>query len=224
MIVRALLAAVLAGIAAGLVAAVLHLALVSPLIVEAELYETASSDAASHDHAAGPPGDGTGRMLRTFAADIVIAAGWALIMVALFALHDRPVGWRRGLLWGLAGFVATAAIPALSLPPELPGTEAGDRGLRQLAWLAIVLAGAVGLWLLAFAERGWVKAGGGLLLAIAAFAVPVPVPVSEAPAPPDLRDAFLWRALIAALAMWLAIGALAGLAFDRATAQRTEAA
>jgi cobalt transporter subunit CbtA len=236
MIARALLAAVLAGIVAGLVATALHLSLVSPLIVAAERYEAAAPDAAgdaghdvdrggdAHDHATWRPDGGIARMAYTATADIVIASGLSLILVALFALRDRPVGWRHGLAWGLAGFLATAAIPALSLPPELPGSEAGDRSLRQLAWLAIAACSALGLWLLVFVRHGWAKAGGLLLVALAAFAVPVPETIAQAPAPADLRSAFLWRALAAALAMWLAIGALAGALYDRAMRREPAAA
>jgi cobalt transporter subunit CbtA len=225
MIVRALLGCILAGLAAGALVAMLHVVFLAPLIAEAEQYESGAATHTGHDaghdsdHEHGvthDPHEGPARTLYTVAADMLMATGWALLLLALFALTGKPVDWRSGLLWGVAGFIATAAIPAMNLPPELPGSDAGDLGDRQLAWIVMAAGTATGIWLIAFARRPWAKACGGVLIALAAFAVPVPPLVAPSPAPEAIRSAFVWRSLAVALVLWLALGAATGFACRRA--------
>jgi len=56
--------------------------------------------------------------------DVLTGIGFALLLVAGFALAGRAVGWREGLLWGLAAFVAFTLAPSLGLSPEPPGIPA----------------------------------------------------------------------------------------------------
>jgi predicted cobalt transporter CbtA len=57
-------------------------------------------------------------------ANVSMAVGFALMLVAAFALSGRRITWRSGLLWGLAGYGVFFVAPSLGLPPEVPGTLA----------------------------------------------------------------------------------------------------
>ncbi|HEX2255463.1 MAG TPA: CbtA family protein, partial [Afifellaceae bacterium] len=133
------LSAAAAGVVGGLVTAVYQLAVVTPLILEAEIFEHGGPGVAP------PLGFEPVRALLTGAATIVTAAGWALILLGLLVLDGGRIGWRRALGWGVAGFVAVAVAPSVGLPPELPGVPAADVEARQLWWLATVVATAFGL-------------------------------------------------------------------------------
>jgi cobalt transporter subunit CbtA len=115
---------------------------VSPLILEAETYESAEPVAehshaqgtAAHDHHhdadAWAPQDGLQRTLFTGLSNLVVAVGFALMLAGLYSLHAPGRTW-QGLLWGLAGFATFNLAPAIGLPPELPGTAAAELTLRQ---------------------------------------------------------------------------------------------
>ncbi len=150
MIARALLVAILAGLTAGLFVTAVQMVRVTPLILEAEIYESG----AAHDQATGAggaadaaaaaatadepwaPDDGFERTVYTLLANILTGVGFGLLLAAVFTLRGRPVGWREGVLWGLGGFAVFALAPAVGLPPELPGTAAADLIERQIWWAA----------------------------------------------------------------------------------------
>ena len=123
-------AAVLAGLIAGAFVTALQYVGVVPLILAAETYETGGT----HEHGAAPagaededhawaPAPGVERGLYTLATNILMAVGFALLLAAGFALTGHN-GWRTGLCWGLAGYVAFTLAPAIGLPPEIPGAGA----------------------------------------------------------------------------------------------------
>lgn len=118
-----------AGFLTAIIYSVVQAVTVTPLILEAEVYEQAGG---GHGHgapvaAAQPsaepapawqPADGIERYGFTFFANIVTAVGFAFIMVAAFAVRGRPVDMRVGLWWGLAGYAVFTLAPSLGLPPE----------------------------------------------------------------------------------------------------------
>jgi cobalt transporter subunit CbtA len=223
---RIAISALIAGILGGLFVTALQGIAVTPLILEAETYEGAADaghdhDAATaeaghdHDAEAWAPADGLERTAWTGAANVVTGVGFALLLGAGFALSGRRVDWRRGLLWGAAGFAAFALAPAFGLPPEVPGMHAAPLADRQLWWLATVAASAGGLALLAFAPRVAWK-GVGVLLLIVPHLVGAPQPDEHGGlAPAELSHAFVFASLATSAAFWLALGAIAGLVFDR---------
>ena len=115
-----LTSALFAGLIAGLFAAGLQQAFLTPLIVEAELYETGAvvhfgstetaASGAEAGHAAATEGDLT-RTLLTMLMTVLTACGFGLILVAGFALAERmkltQIDLRTGLMFGLAAFAAT---------------------------------------------------------------------------------------------------------------------
>ncbi len=226
---RTLLASALfAGLIAGLFAAALQLAFLVPLIGEAELYESgalthfaaaeAGHGADNHgDHGAAADGSAN-RHILTVLMTVLTTCGFALVLVAAFALAERMgltrVDHQSGLLFGLAGFAAVQLMPALGLSPELPGAAAGELGTRQLWWIATVLATAAGIALIAWGNPA-LKLGGAALIA-APHLVGAPHPEAfEGVVPPELSALFAARVLVVGALVWAALGALAGHLWSR---------
>ena len=261
MLGRIVTSALFAGFLAGLIAALLQLALVQPVLLQAEEFESgartlvvAGPDSVSppgHDHAAVAGHDpaaadghdhaaaahehgGNGDEVRVggFAPirdglsllfSVVIYTGYAFVVVAAMALaSDRGVSVtaRRGILWGLAGFVAFQLAPAIGLPPEVPGSVAADLGARQIWWLATVICSALGLGMLAFG-RDWTLWG----LAIGLLAAPHIVGAPEAEGfagvvPAELAGLFAARALGVGMAAWAVLGLACGHFWQREATPR----
>lgn len=224
MIKKLLVSGLFAGFAAGLIAAALTQLFVTPVLLEAELYETGElvhfggggggtaleHDHDSHDHA---DGEGADRTLLSMGAAIATNIGYGLVIVALMAMAERgghQITPRAGILWGVSGFVAVQLMPAFGHPPELPGNAAADLAGRQMWWAFTVLASAIGLACIAFG-RNW----GIWLAGIAALAVPhiigAPHPTSlTGSAPPEIAGLFASRSLGVGLMIWVTLGCLAG--------------
>jgi len=207
-----------------------------PLILHAEEFESGagadspaggegSSEAASnhddgyvhadagghvHDAEAWAPTDGVERAAYTALANLVIGFAVSLILLGGMALKGDPIDARRGLLWGAAGFAAVALLPALGLPPELPGTPAADLVARQLWWLGAAAASAAGIALIAFA-RLWPWKAVGVALLVAPHVVGAPAPASHAVAYPGaLAGEFVVASLVVSALLWSLSGFAAG--------------
>lgn len=204
---RLLATALIAGFAAGIVLSVAQQAWVVPLILEAENFETAGATAHGHPWA---PEDGVERTLFSLLANVLNGVGFALLLGAAIMLSGRTVDWRQGLLWGLAGFVAFGAAPALGLPPDPPGVDAGALGPRQAWWLGAAAATALGLWLLALTKRRALKALGVLALVAPHVIGAPPVDVHGGPVPPELVNEFIAASLVTTGVFWLALGGVSG--------------
>ncbi len=234
MIGRVILAALLAGIAAGLFYGAIQHVRLTPLIIEAEKYENAG-DGHSHDHAAATtttaqsapaseaaakeeawaPADGAERTFYTFLASIVAAAGFAAMLAGISILSGIRITPRNGLLWGIAGFLAVHLAPAASLPPELPGMQAGDLIARQAWWIGTIVATGLAIWLFTQRNEMWAKVTAVILVALPhIIGAPMP-PTHESGVPAVLSAEFAANTLAAAALMWLAIGGFLGFAMDR---------
>jgi cobalt transporter subunit CbtA len=220
--------ALLAGIGAGLVAWGVHMLTTTPLILQAEVYENAgaaSEPAATdahtadsehhHDAEAWGPAEGWQRNLFTLGADIVTGVGFAFLLTAAMVFFGKGADWRRGLLWGLAGFACFTLAPALGLPPELPGTEAAPLLERQLWWIGTAVATAGGLFAAARLRNVY-----GYAIAVVLIAAPhvigAPQPeVAGGLAPEELEHKFVLIAIASSLVFWLVLGVLTGAFFKR---------
>ena len=233
--------ALLAGIAAGVVLWGLHMVGTSPLILDAEVYEKAGEDAAPattepttgeavateattveadghehhHDADAWEPADGWQRNLFTLGADVVTSVGYAFLLTAAIVFFGKGADWRRGLVWGLAGFACFSLAQSFGLPPELPGTEAAPLLERQVWWIGTAIATAAGLF-----AAVWMRNVLGFVIAAVLIALPhvvgAPQPATPgALAPEDLEHKFIVEAIATSLVFWLVLGVLTGAFFKR---------
>ncbi len=224
---RVIFSAALAGVLAGLLLYAVQSVFVVPLILDAENYETAEpaqqaqpaddGHSHSHEHAGGDDHALFGlerRSLLTAAADAVTGVGFGLLLVAGFALRGG-VDWRRGLAWGVAGFMAFTLAPAIGMPPELPGDFAAPLADRQFWWFFAAVATAGGLALVAFAES-WPWRAAGLVLIALPHIVGAPSPEEHGGlAPDELRQSFRIAALATMALFWVVLGGLAGFFYRR---------
>ena len=225
--------ALLAGVGAGVVGWGVHMAATTPLILEGEVYEGAADASApaaaeatahthdantaehSHDAEAWAPADGWERNLYTLGADVVTGVGFAFLLTAAIVLLGRGADWRRGLLWGLAGFASFSLAPAFGLPPELPGTEAAPLVDRQLWWIGTAVATGAGLLAAARLRNVY-----GYAIAVVLIAAPhvIGAPQPETPgglAPEELERKFILVTIATSLVFWLVLGVLTGAFFKR---------
>ncbi len=231
MIQRMLTSALFAGAIAGIFAAVLHFAFVQQSILLGEAYESgdlahfaapqadhdhAVVKEAAHDHNAHDHGEAASGLRRdglTVAFATLLYVGYGLLLVAGFALAEaagQRITPAASLLWGIAGFAAVQLAPAMGLSPELPGTLAADLTARQVWWVGTVVATALGLGTLAFGRGLMAIAIAGVLLALP-HVIGAPVPDGfQGAAPPELASTFAARTLGTGLAVWAALGWLAG--------------
>lgn len=219
--------ALLAGFGAGLVAWGIHMIGTTPLIAQAEPYEKAAEATAEpvtteaatgehhHDAEAWEPADGWERNLFTLGADVLMAVGYAFLLTAAIVFFGKGADWRRGILWGLAGFACFSLAPSFGLPPELPGTLAGPLGARQIWWIATAIASAGGLFAAIRLRNVY-----GYALAVVLIAAPhvIGAPQPETPgglAPEELEHKFVLIAIGSSLVFWLVLGILTGAFFKR---------
>ncbi len=219
-----------AGLIAALVLTLLQSLWVTPLILQAETYESAEPAAqVEHDHAHGgaavahthehsddawAPEDGWQRTLSTAGSNLVVAVGFALILAGLFSLRGPKRSW-QGLLWGLGGFATFALAPSLGLPPELPGTAAADLAQRQTWWIGTAASTAAGLALIAFGRHWALRVIGIVVLAIP-HVIGAPQPdVHSSLAPEALGHEFIAASLITNAAFWMVLGWAAAWLYQR---------
>jgi cobalt transporter subunit CbtA len=222
---RILLSASIAGILAALALTAAQATWVSPLILQAEVYEDAAqaAHAEQHEHAAGhdhehnhdhawQPHDGWQRTLSTVASNSVMGIGFALILCGMYALR-QPASLLHGLGWGLAGYLVFFAAPASGLPPELPGTASAELVARQLWWLGTAASTAAGLGLIFLQSRNALRALGAVLLVVPHL-INVPHPAIPASlAPEELQTQFRVASLLINALFWSLLGLLSAAAF-----------
>jgi cobalt transporter subunit CbtA len=236
---RIIASAAAAGILAGLLLTGVQQAQVAPIILQAEVFESAapkaletaaphshadatphehSHEAEPHEHAEGgahehggwQPDDGLERTFYTALANVSAGVGFALLLAAAISLYGRTSNWRAGLLWGAAGYTVFFVAPSVGLPPELPGTVAAPLLARQLWWTATVASSAGGLALLVFAKNWPLKLAGAVLLFVPHLVGSPQPALHSSSAPPELARSFLYATLLANAAFWLAMGTLSG--------------
>ncbi len=236
MLRKILTVAIFAGVLSGLGISIVQEFTTTPLILHAEEYENAKvnndnrlamftpatfilansgekhNDAGEEDWA---PTEGMERMAFTGLSNIITGVGFALILVACFALYGQPVNGRQGVIWGIAGFAIVALAPGLGLPPELPGSMAAELSARQIWWFVASGCTAFGLWMMVF-RNGWVFAllGIGIIALPHLIGAPRPGDIGGN-VPPELAAHFVAASLATAAIFWTMLGWLCGTFYDR---------
>ncbi len=221
---RVFLTGIIAGLLAGLALTLVQAFTTVPLILQAEVYDTAPTGdhahqpaAPAHEHPAESwsPMDGLERSLYTALANIVAGVGFGLLMSACLALYGKPVEPRQGVVWGLAGFAVFSLAPSLGLPPEVPGSITAELAARQTWWFFAVAATALGLWLMVFGRARWMQALGVLALALP-HAIGAPhAEGGRGQVPPELAAQFVAASIATMAIFWALLGWLAGATFQR---------
>ena len=218
---RTLLAGLLAGLIAGAFATGLQALRVAPLILAAEVYESAAP--APHEHESGDaawePAAGLERTGFSLLANIVVGCGFGLLLAGAFAWRESAsgegIGARAGLLWGLAGFAIFSLAPSLGLPPAPPGSAEADLAARQTWWLLTVLATGVGLWLAVYG-RSWALRAASLPIVALPHIWGAPVPAgAEASVPAELATQFAIASIVTAGLFWALLGTVDGWLYNR---------
>jgi cobalt transporter subunit CbtA len=224
---RLVFAALCAGSLSGVFATLAHQIGTVPLILQAETYEKPSERtmAAAHEHtSAWEPENGAERTAYTLLADILTGVGFALLLGAGLTLRGGQVGWRQGLLWGLAGFGTFTVAPSLGLPPQLPGSEAAPLFDRQVWWLGTAMATGCALALIAFTTRArWALLAVLLIVLPHLYGAPE-LPEHVAAVPAALSHHFVVSATVVNFLFWVMVGASTGYFHERLQPQTARAA
>ena len=244
MLTRILGAGLLAGALAGLFVSGLQHVTTVPLILKAETYEKAAEKPGAEHHssfkasggaklvlvhggAAEPaetgaaveawaPADGLERTAYSSLATVGTAVGFALMLLAAMIASGAEITMRSAALWGAAAFVATGLAPGMGLPPELPGSAAGDLFLRQTWWIGTAAATAAGIWLIFASQRGTAAAIAGIALIALPHIIGAPVTHEFASmVPAELAGHFTATSLAVHAVLWVLVGTAAGYFWER---------
>lgn len=240
MLTRLLWVGLAAGIIAGLATAAIQHFTTTPLIIAAEAYETQASAPSllrrvgattmfggelilahgteTHGGDGSPawsPADGFERTAVTSLSQIIVTTGYGLMLIAAMLFADGRITTRDGLLWGIAGFVATGLAPALGLSAELPGTSAAALVDRQIWWGATAVATGVGLWSVLRVSSPIAIAGGLILIAVPhIIGAPHPTTLTTN-VPSELSAHFASSSLVVQAISWALVGSIAGYLWER---------
>jgi cobalt transporter subunit CbtA len=230
MIGRLVLAALIAGMAAGFLYSGVQYLCTTPLIIAAEVFESAPA----HDHTAAAattaetpahmheheeeewsPADGWQRTLSTTLSSVITGAGFAILLAGVSLLTGFPITPANGLIWGLCGFLAVTVAPGAGLAPELPGMPAGDLIARQIWWVATIIATGTGIFLIATKrELVWLAAAIVLIALPHIVGAPQP-PTHETAVPAGLAASFAANTIAASAVLWSLIGFFLGFALNK---------
>ncbi len=232
---KILLTALIAGLLSGVFVFGVQSVKLTPLILQAEIYENAEAQrkeaaeatmAASHQHEheeeAWEPANGFERNAYRLLADLGVGVGYALILVGAFTLQGGQMDTQRGILWGLAGFGVFSLAPGFGLAPELPATMVADLAERQLWWLSAVVATAGALYLIVFKHSNIAKCC-GVALMTAPHILGAPKSPVGGVVPPELNAEFAAASLATMALFWVVLGAASGWFYNRQQAAKIPA-
>jgi len=200
---RVLVVGLLAGLVAGLAVAALQHVTTTPLILAAEVYETAE-----HAHDAAPaeevwkPAEGAQRTGATTLATLGVSTGYALILIAAMLIAGETIAPKTALAFAACAFASTGIATSLGLAPQLPGMAETALVPRQIWWAATAALTALGLFATLRLEPVAAKALGlAAILAPHLYGAPQPAtPGSSVPA--ELAARFAASSLAVQAVSW----------------------
>ena len=209
--------AVVCGAIAGVLATVMQMLLVTPLLMEAELFETGQSMHFITDGSPESPikhvdiWEDPYRHLMTLCFNLVTFTGFGFILVAAMAFFQKrgfTLSKAEGIVAGVSGFIVFQLAPSVGLPPELPGTIGVTVGLKQTWWIITMLSTTVGILLL-FLDKHKVVSGAGIVFITIPHLIGHPkLETYFGVAPPELAAEFASRALAVSLIAWIILGVI----------------
>jgi len=209
--------AVVCGAIAGVLATAMQMLLVTPLLMEAELFETGQSTHFIIDGSPESPmkhvniWEDPYRHLMTLFFNLVTFTGFGFILIAAMAFFEKrgfSLSKAEGIVAGVSGFIVFQLAPSVGLPPELPGTISVAVGLKQAWWIITILSTTVGILLL-FLGKYKVVSGAGIIFIIIPHLIGHPkLETYFGVAPPELAAEFASRALAVSLVTWIILGVI----------------
>tara|TARA_B110000003_G_scaffold274176_1_gene313522 strand:- start:769 stop:1455 length:687 start_codon:yes stop_codon:yes gene_type:complete len=209
--------AVVCGAIAGVLATVMQMLLVTPLLMEAELFETGQSMHFITDGSPESPikhvdiWEDPYRHLMTLCFNLVTFTGFGFILIAAMAFFQKrgfTLSKAEGIVAGVSGFIVFQLAPSVGLPPELPGTIGVTVGLKQTWWIITILSTTVGILLL-FLDKHKVVSGIGIIFITIPHLIGHPkLETYFGVAPPELAAEFASRALAVSLIAWIILGVI----------------
>ncbi|MEU7646665.1 CbtA family protein [Streptomyces huasconensis] len=148
-----------AGGAAGLTAGLFSLLLAEPLMDRAIRAEEKRAAAQEHAHGAAQAvqhheelfsrsTQHGGLVVTAVVAGLALGVLFAVAYAAVHRRDPRALPWPRALAFSAAAFLAVSLLPGLRYPANPPGVgDAGTVGDRQALWLAAVVIGVLGMFL-----------------------------------------------------------------------------
>ena len=226
MLYRLLITGLISGVVAGAVATIFHFFMVQPLILKAEKYEiqslvvaTSEEPSLSNTHETQALGDGILRSTFTFIANVIVGIAFGILLATGLTLYGRTIGWIEGIGWGVSGFLAFSLLPALGLPPEVPGSATAELFPRQVWWLSTAFSSAIGIALIVFnSQYLWKAAGITALFVPHLIGAPKPNPGDVGSVPPELAAHFVVNTLFFTAVMWLILGIVSSYVLQRLNA------
>jgi cobalt transporter subunit CbtA len=229
-------AALLTGLLSGIAITIVQETTTTPLILNAENYEKVETTdtqfrlvayllshsqekLVTEETEVWGPENGIERFAYTTLANIVLGVGFALLLVASYAMHGGQINGRIGIIWGMAGFAVFTLSPSLGLPPEVPGSAVAELVARQGWWLAAAASTALGLWLVIFRE-GLLFTFSGLIIIALPHAIGAPHPDEFGSlVPAALASQFVASSIVISAIFWVMLGWLSGTFYHRYSAK-----
>lgn len=214
MLTKILASGAVAGLVAGIMLGILLLSIMTPLILQAEKFESYPGKQTL--------GPSQGRYAGTILGSIILGTAYGLIMAVVWNGLKKNKKSKRplveGLVFGGIGFVVAVLVPSLGFMPNPPGVQTKyPVSTRQLWWLAIIGLELVCLWMYRAMIGSLLKKGSSLaragifsLVAFVPLAVPfsigLPNQIKETSIPDVLLLEFRLGSLAVMLIFWLLLG------------------
>lgn len=203
---------------AGTVLSAYQVFFITPLILEAEVYEVAQPiiHTQTNTFKAWTPEKGVERHGWNFTSNFLVSFSFALMILSAMSINTS-VTVLAGFFWGGAAYLTVFAAPALGLPPELPSIEAAYLEGRQIWWFLTVFVTAVSLWLIVY--KTMIRKLIGLVLIMSPHIIGAPQPeihgfINNSPQAIEVLTGlwyqFILHTSIVNLLLWLVMGTGAG--------------
>lgn len=218
------------GLIAGTIIGILTLLFITPLILQAELYETTEDygklakphveQTFSHDKQTKLLWQ---RNLLTIAGTVLLIVCYSIIFHLIYPFFPISNQWIKGLILGFIGFLLFNFIPSLGLPANPPGIEyAAKVTVRQKWWFSLLIcestAVALSMFFFTYYQKGILPKKYlflGIILSSSIIFIPfflgIPNTTIESVVPDQIISRFRQRSIMINFITWILLGTLATL-------------
>ena len=213
---RIVFSASIAGLLSGLLVTFLLQVWITPLIRSAEKFEIKSTlntknhhhDSDSKEHFFSKP------FFKTFTANTITSISFALLIISTGGFLKK-FDTKKGLFWGIGGFIVFSLMPSMVIDPKLPGDLSLTLSKHNLLWLLTTTCSAIGLLFIIFSKKFIGKLFGLIILTIPHL---IPSSIPELKTTKELKiiqEEFYLSVLITSLIFWSFLGTTSGFFFKK---------